>query len=80
MSHNLYDAYFILQMIQTNLNLEICNNIFDKNISSHLWEKFLTSDQNIISFISRLDVINRKKLFEWAEKITNGDAKYSNRF
>ena len=80
MSYTLEQSYFIFRIISSNLSSEICKIIFDKNISEHMWDKWLKCDMDIIKFLSALDTYNRKKIIDWGENMVLGDAKLSDRY
>ena len=53
--------------LQLNFNKEISNRVFG-DLSNHLFKKWLTCKGNILNFFSILDINNKKKLLNWAEK------------
>ena len=54
----------ILLSLQSNFNKNVCDQIFDID-SDHLYLKWIGSNGNILSFISRLDDINKLKILKW---------------
>jgi hypothetical protein len=50
--------------LQNNFSYNICKEIFPNN-TDHYWNKWIHSNNNILSFISRLDSENRNKVFSW---------------
>lgn len=59
------EKYFELYLhLQCNFNKQICHQIFE-NLADHIWQKWLTSENNILFFINRLDAVNRSKVYEW---------------
>jgi hypothetical protein len=60
-----------LLSLQINLDLSICEKIFGAGLGKHLYDKFVSCDRNLLSFYSRLDAQNRKKLADF----TNPDSK-----
>lgn len=80
MSYTLDQSYFIFRIISSNLTPKLCGTIFGKNLETHMWEKWLYYDMDIIKFLKSLDSFNRKKLFSWAENAVVGDAKFGDRF
>jgi hypothetical protein len=54
----------ILAYLQTKFDKNICNQIFGSN-SNHLYKKWVETNTNIISFLTRLDETNKFKLLHW---------------
>lgn len=60
---NLFELSILIEF-QNNFCEEICDNIFDKD-KKHIWNKWLKSDNNLLVFMSLLDDVNRKVLFDY---------------
>lgn len=60
----LIKTYNILLSLQCNFNKNICDQIFGLD-SEHLYTKWISSNGNILGFISRLDDINKLKILTW---------------
>ena len=52
-----------LFFIQENLCLEQLEQIYDDYMASHLWNKFIYYDRNLLLFINYLDKDNKDKFF-----------------
>jgi len=63
-SNDLKKSYRLLLYIQNNINLEILERIFHKNMASHLWNKFVYYDRNLLLFINYLDEENFELFFQ----------------
>jgi hypothetical protein len=50
--------------LQNSFNLNICKEIFGENYL-HFWDKWKSSQNNIIYFLNRLDDFNKQKLFDY---------------
>ena len=59
---NIEKSYRLLLHIQHNLNKEKLKQIYNTEIGSHLWDKFLYYDRNLLLFLNYLDA-NNKELF-----------------
>ena len=58
----LLKQFDIYQSLQSNFNIEMCQEIFNKDWE-HYWKKWENSKCNIITFISSLDISKRRILF-----------------
>jgi hypothetical protein len=65
MSLNIF--YNILLSLQYNFNKRLCDKIFGIN-SDHIYPKWLSSDGNILCFLTRLDDNNRDNLLEYVSQ------------
>lgn len=65
MSH-IKEIYSSLAKLQFNFTYDICASIFTVD-TDHYWNKWSTSNENIILFINRLDVLNQEKILSWVE-------------
>jgi hypothetical protein len=50
--------------VQENLSLEILQKIYDEDMASHLWNKFIYFDSNLLLWISYLDKHNKHIFIE----------------
>ena len=66
----------ILNIMQVNFSMERCKSIFGYDYM-HYWNKWTSTDGNIIEFINRLDTVNKEKILEWGESMVNGDGKFN---
>lgn len=66
MSHT-KEIYYKLANLQFNFTYDTCANIFIED-TEHYWNKWLTSNENIILFINSLDLFNKEKILSWLEK------------
>jgi len=64
---NYFDKYMYLQC---SFCTDIANTVF-KQDSNHIMTKWYTHNENILNFLSSLDVENRQKLFLWVEQTYN---------
>jgi hypothetical protein len=64
---NITESYNILSSLQSNFDIYMCDNIFGLN-SNHIYDKWITSQQNIINFLTTLDHVNRQKLLNYASE------------
>ena len=64
----------ILNIMQVNFSMETCKSIFGHDYM-HYWNKWTSTDGNIIEFINRLDTVNKEKILEWGESMVNGQGK-----
>lgn len=55
----------VLVHLQSKFDQNICDQIFGSN-SNHLYKKWIETNTNIISFLTRLDETNKLKLLHWA--------------
>ena len=55
---SLTNSYNILLSLQCNFNKYICD---------HLYSKWVTSQGNILNFMTRLDDVNREKLLRYVQ-------------
>ena len=55
------NSFFLrnLYLIQENIDLEKLEKIYDSKMASHLWDKFIYYDRNLLSFINYLDIENK---------------------
>lgn len=67
MSLDLLNSFELFMYIQTNFSRLSCNDIFPDD-SAHYWKKWLECDGNGLNFISRLDDMNKLRIFIWASK------------
>jgi Fe-S cluster biosynthesis and repair protein YggX len=63
-----YESFDIFLYIQCNFSKKICDELY-KNLSTHIWNKWLQSNGNILIFINRLDKINRNLLLDWGSTV-----------
>jgi hypothetical protein len=56
----------MLLNLQNNYNKTISDEVFG-NMSEHLYDKWLDSDDNILCYLTRLDTHNKLKLLKWTE-------------
>lgn len=61
---NEYNTIDLLISIQANFNKRICDIIF-KDMSDHIFKKWVSSDYNLLSFLTRLDSENKYKLIHY---------------
>lgn len=61
---NIEKSYRLLLCIQHNLNKEKLKQIYNNEMGSHLWEKFLYYDRNLLMFLNYLDENNKKIFFD----------------
>lgn len=57
--------YDRLEWLQYNLNLDLMKTIFGEDLYEHLYWKWTRCDDNIIDFITLLDIENKQKLFDF---------------
>ena len=69
---NIEKSYRLLLYLQHNLNKEKLEKIYDTDMGSHLWDKFLFYDRNILMFLNYLDK-NNKVLFFNAVRVCEGN-------
>jgi hypothetical protein len=68
----MFDKYYKKFLyLHLNFDLEMSLNIFGNVMGTHLYEKWLFYDQNIIEFIYNLDDENTQKLFEYLLNLDN---------
>ncbi len=60
------DFYEQLLEMQCNFSKYISDKIFG-NLSNHLFQKWLKCNNNIVSFLSRLDAVNKGKIFNYLD-------------
>ena len=60
---NIEGSYRLLLYIQHNLNKEKLEKIYNSELGSHLWEKFLYYDRNLLIFLNYLDKNNKEIFF-----------------
>ena len=58
----------ILTSMQCNFSLARAEEIFGRD-SAHFWNKWLTSDSNLLNFLTRLDLINRERMYIWGKSL-----------
>ena len=58
------DFYKNLVITQENLSIEQLEKIYEPWMASHLWDKFIYYDRNLLTFINYLDSENRKLFFD----------------
>lgn len=57
----------LLLSLQCNFNKDLCDKIFgERDMSDHLYPKWLNSNRNILNFFTRLDTRNQTLLLNWA--------------
>ena len=61
---NIEKSYRLLLYIQHNLNKEKLEQIYNNEMGSHLWEKYLYYDRNLLMFLNYLDENNKKLFFD----------------
>ena len=61
---NVKQYYNLFNTIQNTLSEDIISSIWE-NDSDHFFNKWLTSENNIILFIAKLDDNNQNKLLEY---------------
>ena len=63
---NIEKSYRLLLYIQHTLNKEKLKKIynFETELGSHLWEKFLYYDSNLLMFLNYLDKNNKEIFFK----------------
>jgi hypothetical protein len=59
-------SYNILLYIQNSFNLHISDKLFG-DLSQHIFNKWLNSDNNILNFITKLDNNNKQLLLKWGK-------------
>ena len=69
---NIEESYRLLLYIQHNLNKEKLEQIYKTEMGSHLWEKFLYYDRNLLIFVNYLDK-NNKEIFFNAMRAENNN-------
>jgi hypothetical protein len=60
---NIEKSYRLLLYIQHNLNKEKLEQIYNTEMGSHLWKKFLYYDRNLLIFLNYLDKNNKEIFF-----------------
>lgn len=63
-------SYNILLYIQNTFCIQVAKDIYG-DMATHLYDKWLKMDNNILNFISCLDHTNRSLLFRWGKKSYN---------
>ena len=58
---NVFDDYL---SIQCNFSYIVCQEIFPED-ADHYWHKWVTSDRNLLMFLSRLDKVNKTRVLGW---------------
>ena len=61
---NIEKSYRLLLYIQHNLNKEKLEQIYNNEMGSHLWDKYLYYDRNLLMFLNYLDENNKKLFFD----------------
>ena len=64
----------VLNIMQVNFSMERCKSVFGDDYT-HYWNKWTSTDGNIIEFINRLDTVNKEKMLRWGESMVNGQGK-----
>lgn len=67
-SQQLNTDFNIFLGMQCNFSLSACRDIFGVDYL-HYWEKWESSQDNILKFITRLDRSNRSLLFTWGTSL-----------
>ena len=67
---NLETIFQYFLKLQNNFNKTMSDQIFG-SLSDHLYAKWMKCDNNILNFLSRLDQVNRQKLFNFAKTHNN---------
>ena len=67
---SLLESYNKFLYMQCHFSKDVCDNVFG-NLSDHIYKKWESVDLNIIDFLSRLDDVNKRKLFTWVENKMN---------
>lgn len=62
------EAYDKFLKMQINFSYGVVQNIF-ANDHDHYWNKWVSSNDNIILFISKLDNINRMLVLDWGSHL-----------
>jgi hypothetical protein len=57
------ESYRLLLYVQVHLDKEKLEKIYGVDLGSHLWDKFLYYDRNLLIFINYLDTNNREIFF-----------------
>ena len=57
-------AFQIFLAMQCNFSHDVAGYVFSSN-RDHFWRKWMRTEGNMISFLSMLDVFNRKKMLDW---------------
>jgi len=57
------ESYRLLLYVQVNLDKEKLEKIYGVDLGSHLWDKFLYYNYNLLMFINYLDDDNQEKFF-----------------
>ncbi len=60
---NIKECCNLLIYLQINLDKEKIVQIYGSDLGSHLWDKFLYYDRNLLIFINYLDTNNREIFF-----------------
>jgi len=58
----------IFQSMQCNFSHEVASVVFSHNIE-HFWAKWLNTRENMITFLSSLDIFNRKAMLDWGSTL-----------
>jgi hypothetical protein len=58
----------IFLSMQCEFSYDVARYIFGGD-KQHFWEKWLSSGDNIIKFLSSLDNLNRRKMIEWGRTL-----------
>ncbi len=57
--------YFHLSELQNKFDIELSQKIFGVNLGTHLYDKWLFYESNLLEFMNRLDFNNKDKLFQY---------------
>lgn len=61
-------SYEIILTMQCNFSYTVCQKIFPED-TTHYWDKWNVSSQNMLYFLSRLDRMNKIILIKWGCKL-----------
>lgn len=62
--NKLEDSFDIFVSMQCNFSYNIAQEIFPGDVT-HFWNKWLSSQDNILTFLNTLDKFNRRKMLDW---------------
>ena len=62
---NIELIYFHLSELQNKFDIELSQKIFGSELGTHLYDKWLFYESNLLEFINRLDFNNKDKIFQY---------------
>jgi hypothetical protein len=75
---NVFDKYMAMQC---NFSYSVCQDIFPGD-ADHYWQKWKRSNENLLNFLSGLDIMSIRKVMEWGgvEKVYYSSSSGSSKF